>query len=78
MSKDPLLVLRLPKKEEIEVTEETCVYEYPGVIRKEVRYKHGIKVVFYQDLNDDIYRVSVDSSPPLRMRKNRILRSKTP
>jgi hypothetical protein len=78
MGKAPLVVLRLPGREEIEVTEETCVNQYPGVIRKEVRYKNGIKVVFYQDLNDDIYRVSVDSSPPLRMSKNRILRTKTP
>ena len=69
------IILYLPDENEIVSSAERRDPLYPHLIRKRIRYRNGVIVVFYQDLIGNIFDIAINSSDcPFWSLNNRVFR----
>jgi hypothetical protein len=68
------VVMELPSDQDIEAVEESRMTANPAVIKKTIRYRNGIIATLYQDFHESVYSLQVESSEPLWVSRNQILK----
>ena len=74
MAEGVKLALTLPGEEEILSKAEKRFVNFPGLVRKTVRYRDGMVLTLIEDFSESIFSISVDFSfAPIRISQNTIL-----
>lgn len=65
------LALTLPGEEEILSKAEKRFLNFPGLVRKTIRYRNGIVLTLIEDFSESIFSISLDFSvAPIRISQN--------
>ena len=70
----PTVVMELPSDQEIEAVEEARTTANPSLIKKTIRYRNGLVATLYQDFQQSVFSVQLESTDPFCLSRNQILK----
>jgi len=70
----PTVVMELPSDQEIEAVEEARTSANPALIKKTIRYRNGLVATLYQDFQQSVFSIQLESTDPFCLSRNQILK----
>ena len=76
MTTRPQFLLELPDDKEVESVEEMRMPDNSGLIRKTVRYRNGMTAIIYQDFQESVFSIHINSGEaPFWISRNQVFKT---